>query len=237
MRLSVWSGPRNVSTALMYSFRQRSDTTVVDEPLYAHYLRVTGLPHPGAQEVLRSQDHDGEAVCQHILHGPHPSPVVFFKNMAHHWLNLPSRYLRDMTHVFLVREPRDMLASLIQQLPDCDVDATGLPAQVALHQDLASLGLAPVVVQAEDIRRDPKRVLTALCAHIGLPFEASMLSWPAGPKPEDGVWAPHWYDRVHQSNAFTPPGPSRALEPRYQPLLEACLPLHEALLNHRLSIP
>ena len=237
MRLSVWSGPRNVSTALMYSFRQRSDTTVVDEPLYAHYLRVTGLPHPGAHEVMRSQNPDGEAVCREVLHGPHPRPVVFFKNMSHHWLELPTHYLEHMVHVFLVREPRDMLASLTLQLPNCDIQATGLPAQVALYDSLTALGLAPVVVQAEDIRREPRRTLTALCHHLGLPFEEQMLSWPEGSKPEDGVWAPYWYERVHRSAAFTPPSTARVLAPRYERLLEACLPLHEALLKHRLSIP
>lgn len=237
MRLSVWSGPRNVSTALMYSFRQRSDTTVIDEPLYAHYLRITGLPHPGAEDVLRSQDPDGDAVCREVLHGAHERPVVFFKNMAHHWLALPKRYLQGMTHVFLVRDPSDMLASLTVQLPECDIRATGLPDQLALYEELASLNLAPVVVQAEDIRREPRRTLTALCDHLGLVFEERMLSWPAGPKPEDGVWAPHWYDRVHQSTAFTPPGTPRVLAPRYQGLLDACLPLYEALLQHRLPIP
>ena len=188
MRLSVWSGPRNVSTALMYSFRQRSDTTVIDEPLYAHYLRITGLPHPGAEDVLRSQDPDGDAVCREVLHGAHERPVVFFKNMAHHWLALPKRYLQGMTHVFLVRDPSDMLASLTVQLPECDIRATGLPDQLALYEELASLNLAPVVVQAEDIRREPRRTLTALCDHLGLVFEERMLSWPAA-KPEDGVWA------------------------------------------------
>ena len=237
MRLSVWSGPRNISTALMYSFRQRTDTTVVDEPLYAHYLHKTGLPHPGRDDVLRAQDAHGETVCQRVLHGPHPRPVVFFKNMAHHWLDLPSRYLHGLTHVFLVRDPRDMLASLCIQLPDCDLDATGLPAQTALFEALQRREISATVVRAEDIRSHPRATLAALCDHLGLAFEERMLAWPHGPKAEDGVWAPHWYDSVHRSTGFTPPGASRPLAERYEPLLRACLPLYESLLAHRISLP
>ncbi len=230
IRINVCSGPRNISTAVMYSFRQRDDTTVVDEPLYAYYLASTGVRHPGADEVLRSQSPDGEAVVRDVILGQYPTPIVMFKQMAHHLRGLDTSFLAACTNVILTRHPRDMLASLTVQLPDATIEATGLPMQVELLDKMLAEGASPIVVDARALLEDPESVLTELCRRIAIPFDRSMLAWPPGPKPEDGVWAPHWYARVHQSMGFAPYREKTDPLPSYlEPLLAECLPLYDRL--------
>ncbi len=239
LRISLWSGPRNVSTALMYSFAQRSDTTVVDEPLYAHYLRVSGAEHPGREAVLSSQDPDGERVVRDVILGPCSRPVLFCKQMAHHFVELDGVFLAHTAHVFLVREPADMLASLSSVLETPTLRDTGLAAQSQLFARLVALGQDPPVLDSRRLLQDPQAVLSKLCARLGLPFEDSMLSWEAGPRPEDGCWAPHWYAAVHRSTGFSPwvaparPAESR-LRPALLPLLATCRTHYEELSAHAL---
>jgi hypothetical protein len=201
-RINLWSGPRNISTALMYSFRQRSDTSVVDEPLYAYYLATSGVVHPGHEEVLAAQDNDGEAVVRDVILTDHPAPVRFFKHMGHHLRGLDRGFLSRCVNVILTRNPRDMLRSLVIQVPEPDLEGTGLPMQVELLESILAEGETPVVLESRALLENPKGVLTELCERVGIPFEETMLSWPPGPKPEDGVWAPHWYHNVHQSTGF-----------------------------------
>lgn len=234
-RISLWSGPRNVSTALMYSFRQRSDTTVIDEPLYAHYLVRSGVDHPGRAEVLAAQDDDGEQVVRKVILGPVPTPVLFVKNMAHHLGGLDWAFLAELHNVILTRDPSDMLPSLIKQVPDPDLEGTGLPAQVALLDAILDQGDDPLVVDSRFLLSDPASVLGRLCRRVGIPFEESMLSWPAGPVPEDGVWAEHWYERVQRSTGFAPYEPKAEPVPgRVEPLLAGATPLYERLLAYAL---
>ena len=179
LRLSLWSGPRNISTALMYAFRQRSDTRVVDEPLYGHYLRVTGAEHPGAREVLEAVDCDGERVVRETLLGPCERPVLFAKNMAHHLVGLEHDFWDSLTNLLLTRDPHAMLSSLVKQIPNPTLRDTGLEYQVKILEREVANGRVPVVLEASEVLKNPTGVLTAACERLGLPFEDSMLSWPA----------------------------------------------------------
>jgi len=204
LRINVWSSPRNLSTALMYSFRQRPDTTVVDEPLYAHWLRVSGSAHPGRDEILTAQDPDGERVVRDVILGEYETPVVVFKQMAKHLAGLDRGFLTRCRNVLLTRDPHDMITSFQRQVPDAGIDETGLPELVELLDDMLANGEEPIVVDSTVLLRDPAVVLTTLCGRLGLDFDPAMLSWPAGPKPEDGVWGRHWYDGVWASTGWQP---------------------------------
>ena len=233
LKLNVWSGPRNVSTALMYSFRQRSDTRVVDEPLYGHYLAATGAYHPGAEEVLASMDRDGERVVREVILGPCEQPVCFYKNMAHHLVGLGRGFLGEVRNSLLVRDPREMLPSLARQIPSPTLRDTGLVEQVEILGTMLESDESPVVLDARELLLDPPGVLRRACEGLGIPFDGAMLSWPAGPKPEDGVWAKHWYYGVHASTGFEPYRPKTGPFPeRLKPLLGECLPLYERLRQH-----
>jgi hypothetical protein len=232
-RINLWSGPRNVSTAVMYAFRERSDTSVVDEPLYAHYLCRTGVEHPALQDVIRSQDTDGESVVRTLLLGPAETPVRFFKHMAHHLIELDTSFLGQMENLLLTRDPRQMLPSLVNQVPNPTVEGTSLPMQIRMLDRILESGGSPIVIESKGLLLDPEGVLTTVCERLGLEWDPGMLSWDEGPKPEDGVWAPHWYDNVHSSTGFAPyrekdePFPARL-----QPLLAECMPLFERLREH-----
>ncbi len=230
VRLSVWSGPRNISTALMYAFRQRADTQVFDEPLYGHYLAVTGFDHPGRDDVLAATETDGARVVADVLLVDGERPVRFYKNMAHHLIGLDLAFLDGLTNVLLTRNPAEMLISLTKQLPNAGTAETGLPQQVALLERILASGIEPVVLDATEVLRDPPGVLTELCRKVGIPFDPVMLSWPAGPKPEDGVWAPHWYGNVHRSTGFSHYRPKTEPFPtRLDQVLAECVLLYERL--------
>ncbi|MBA3791238.1 MAG: sulfotransferase family protein [Actinomycetota bacterium] len=233
LKLSVWSGPRNVSTALMYSFRQRSDTVVVDEPLYGHYIAFAGPGHPGEREVLSSMDSDGRRVVRDVLLGPCERPVHFFKNMAHHLTGMDRGFLGSVTNVLLIRDPKEMLPSLAKQLPNPTLRDTGLAEQIEILEIVLESGEYPIVLDARELLRDPPGVLRRVCHALGMSFEEAMLSWPAGPKPEDGAWAKYWYENVHDSTGFGPYAPKTAPFPeKLKPLLEECRPLYERLRGY-----
>lgn len=232
-RISLWSGPRNISTALMYSFRQRPDTTVVDEPLYAHYLRRSGVVHPGRDDVLADQDSDGENVVRDVILAEVPTPVLLVKNMGHHLRGLDWSFLSQLHNVILTRDPAEMLPSLIQQLPDPDLEGTGLPVQVELLDATLADDRQPLVVDSRLLLTDPRSVLTKLLEAVGLDFQEAMLSWPPGPVPEDGIWAPHWYDSVHRSTGFAEYRAKQEPVPTHiEPLLAQATPLYERLLAY-----
>jgi hypothetical protein len=230
LRLNLWSGPRNVSTALMYSFAQRSDASVIDEPLYAHYLRVSGMGHPGREGVLRAQDSNGERVVRNVILGRHSTGVVFFKQMAHHLVRLDLDFLARCANVLLIRDPREMLPSLAQNLPRPRLADTGLAKQAWLLDYLRGIGQDPPVLDARQLLSDPRGVLGELCQRLGLPFEEAMLFWKAGARPEDGVWAPHWYANVHRSTGFQAYAPKdEPLAPELEPVWNECRPHYERL--------
>lgn len=229
-RVQCWSGPRNISTALMYSWRQRPDTTVVDEPLYAHYLTVDDRGHPGVDAVLSTQDDDADAVIRDVILGPCETPVLYIKQMAHHLRGIDRTHLALTENILLVRHPRDMLASLSVQLPHCELADTGLVEAVELLDAIIAEGGQPVVIETQALLQDPATVLAQVCERVGLAFDPVVLSWPAGPKPEDGSWAPHWYANVHRSTGFAPYRASdRALPAQVKPVLDEAMPLYERL--------
>ena len=236
LRINVWSSPRNLSTALMYSWRQRPDTTVVDEPLYAHYLATTGRLHPGRDDVLASQSHDGRVVIDDVILGDYDTPIVFFKQMAKHLVDLDRGFLSECSNVLLTRDPSDMLTSFQRQIPDATIDDTGFVELVEILDDVLASGAQPIVVDSKNLLLDPRSVLTELCGRLGVEFDEAMLAWPAGPKPEDGVWAPHWYDAVWASTGWSPwrPKPDELL-PHLEPVLAEANELYERLRPYSIT--
>jgi hypothetical protein len=207
-RIAMWSGPRNISTAMMRAFENRPDTAVVDEPLYAAYLHETGIDHPGRQEVLNSQPTDWREVARALTGDvPGGAPVYYQKHMAHHLLPHMGRdWLDGLTHAFLIRDPRLMLASYVKTREDVTLADLGLEAQLEIFEREADrLGTAPPVVESADVLRDPKGKLAALCEALAIPFEDSMLGWQAGRRETDGNWAPNWYRDVEASTGINEP--------------------------------
>jgi hypothetical protein len=230
-RVAMWSGPRNISTAMMRSFGSRADTVVVDEPFYAHYLAVTGLDHPGRDAVLASQPNRWEDVAA-ALTGPLPAGVEVFyqKHMAHHLLpGMGRSWLAGLTHAFLIRDPAHVVASYARVRDEPTLADLGYPQQVEIFRAYGG-----PVVDAADVLRDPAGTLRRLCAALGIPFDEAMLHWPAGPRDTDGVWAPHWYAAVQASTGFAPYRPAPAEVPaRLRPLVAAAQPYYDELAAHR----
>ena len=216
----------------MYAFAQRNDTRIVDEPLYAHYLTVSGAMHPGRDEVLASQDTDGARVVKTVILGPCDRPVLFIKQMAHHMLDLDVQFLAHTENAFLIRDPREMLPSLMKQVPDPGLDSTGLQWQSDLHRRLMAKGHHPIVLDARELLLDPTGVLKTACEGLDIGFDDAMLSWPPGPIMEDGVWAPHWYQNVHKSTGFGRYTKKKDPFPAdLKDLLEACQPHYDYLFE------
>lgn len=236
----MWSGPRNISTAMMRSWGSRPDTVVCDEPLYAHYLRVTGAEHPGRDEVIAHHESDWRTVTEWLT-GPTPEgrPIFYQKHMAHHLLpDIGREWLDRLTHAFLIRDPDAMLASLGKRV-DREVitlDATGLPQQVELFDQVAQrCGSAPPVVDARDVLSDPRATLSALCASLRVPFCEAMHSWQPGPRATDGIWAKHWYDAVEASTGFGPPDDRAVVVPEdLRGIAEQARELYDRLASFRL---
>ena len=233
LRINCWSGPRNISTALMYSFRERVDTTVVDEPFYAHYLRVSGRKHPGYQEVLNSQDQYSEQVIENVIQSEYTTPVVFFKQMCHHLVEIDLSFFNNCSNILLIREPSLVIRSHAKNVPDLKVSDIGLDVQNSLLNRIIESGAVPVVVDSTNLLMNPKAILKELCLHLGIAFDTSMLSWEPGPKPEDGVWARHWYKNTHESSGFSNKESSRDPMPeKFLPVLEEATVLYDNLKKY-----
>jgi len=229
-RFSLWSGPRNLSTAVMYSFAQRRDTRVLDEPLYAHYLTVTGLRHPGREEILAHQESDIDKVITDVVLGPCDRPLLFMKQMTHHLVEVEHSFLSQTLNGLLIRQPDEVLRTLPAQIPEPTISDTALPQQVALYDELVGLGQDPPVIDARHLLENPRQVLSVLCETIGVGFDEAMLTWEEGGRPEDGVWAPHWYQKVHRSTGFEPHRlRTDPFPPHLEPLLADCRPYYEYL--------
>ena len=238
LRIAMWSGPRNISTAMMRAWGSRPDTAVCDEPLYAHYLLVTGILHPGRDQVIAAQESDWRKVTAALI-GPVPDgrAIWYQKHMAHHLLeNIGRAWLDRLTHAFLIREPEEMLASLLRSYPQARLADTGLPQQWEIFQRVADrLGHAPPVLLASDVLREPQAMLARLCEALGVAFLPTMLSWAPGRRATDGVWAPHWYAAVEASTGFEPWRPkSVAIPASHRPLLDDCQRWYHKLHRHRL---
>ena len=232
VRICLWSGPRNLSTALMYSFAQRTDATVFVEPLYAHYLSKTPARgyHPGAEEVIATMENDGQKVVDELILGSHPTPVVFFKHMTHHLINLDWGFLDHTINILLTRDPLDMLPSYAAWVETPTLQDVGYAQHLELLRYLQSHGQNPPVLDAKQILLNPKKVLRELCERIDIPFQDWMLNWEAGARPEDGLWAKYWYHSVHQSTGFGTYVPKSAPFPKsLEPLLAECQPYYAQL--------
>ena len=218
----------------MYSFAQRDDIRVVDEPLYGHYLVTGGADHPGRDDVIAAMNCNGNSVMRELLaqQNAHPERRLFLKHMAHHLLDMDTSFLQETTNVFLVRDPREMLPSLTIQVPHATLADTSLAQQWALFYRLLEQGREPVILDSRELLLDPRGVLRQLCEHLDLEFKEAMLGWAAGPRPEDGVWAPHWYHVVHRSTGFAPYKPKQHFPEHLEGLLEECAPWYEKLFAH-----
>ena len=235
-RIAGWSGPRNISTAMMRAWENRGDCAVSDEPLYAHYLSETMLDHPGRDEVINAGDTDWRRVVA-ALTGPVPGgqAVWYQKHMTHHLLpGMDTRWVHGLDNVFLIRDPALVVASYLKSRGTVVADDIGLLQQARLFDEVAQKrGSAPPVIDAERFLIDPEAHLRALCSRLGLAFTERMLHWPAGPRASDGVWAPHWYAAVWQSTGFEPARPREAhLTGEALAVAEDCRPAYEGLRAH-----
>ncbi len=238
IRIAMWSGPRNISTAMMRAWENRGDAAVWDEPLYAFYLHRTGIGHPGATEVIAAGDTDWRDVVA-ALTGPVPGdkPIYFQKHMTHHMLDEVDRdWIGQMHNCFLIRDPREVIASYARTRPDVTVSDVGVLQQAEIFQHARrAAGATPLVVDSRDVLEDPRAMLTALCAALDVPFSERMLSWPPGPRSSDGVWARHWYDAVQASSGFSRFVPKAHTLPRVlEPLAEECEPHYRNIYEQRL---
>lgn len=236
----MWSGPRNISTALMRAWENREDCCIVDEPFYGCYLHATGVQHPMREAVLASQPHQWRVVLAALM-APLPPGVrwQYQKHMAHHMVvPLDTTWLATARHAFLIRDPVETALSYAQKRAVFTVDDLGLAQQVEIyHTVYRATGQPPPVIEASDVLRQPAAALQRLCDALGVPFSEKMLSWPPGLRPSDGVWAAHWYHAVAESTGFARYRPGRAeLPDELRAIAEACRPHYEFLRARKLPI-
>jgi hypothetical protein len=228
IRIAMWSGPRNISTAMMRSFSSRQDCFVSDEPFYGAFLKETGAEHPMGGEVIASMETDWHKVANTLAGDPPDgSPIWYQKHMTHHMVGpVAPDDLQGLTHAFLIRDPRWMAASYARKREGVTADDLGLALQRAFFdRECDRLGDAPPVVDSAYVLAEPAGVLSQLCWRLGISWDPAMLGWPAGRHPEDGAWAPHWYGHVEASTGFEPaevhdPPP---LDPALQAVADACM--------------
>ncbi len=240
LRIAMWSGPRNISTAMMRAWENREDCAVSDEPLYAAYLATTGIDHPGRDEVIAAGETDWRRVADALL-GPVPGgkAIWYQKHMNHHLLaDMDTDWVLGLRNVLLIRDPSEVVASYIKSRAAVTPDDIGLPQQGRLFDLLCdALGEAPIVIDAGDFLRAPEAHLRALCGRLGIAFTPRMLSWPAGPRDSDGVWAPYWYDAVWRSTGFEPWRPREdTLTGEALAAADICRPIYERLREYRMMV-
>ena len=239
IRIAMWSGPRNLSTAMMRSFGSRADTFVTDEPFYGAYLKATGDPQPMADEVIASTDCDWASVARTMI-GPCPAgaPIWYQKHMAHHMVGpIAHDDLPGLTHAFLIRDPERVVASYVSKRVEVRPEHLGVERQVEYFEREADrLGRAPPVVDSADLLADPPGMLERLCGALGIAWDRAMLGWEPGIRATDGIWASHWYDAVAASTGFGPPdiGPVE-LDAESRRIADRCRPYYERLAAHRIT--
>ena len=242
-RIAMWSGPRNISTAMMRSWGNRIDTAVTDEPFYAYYLRATGKKHPGADEVIAQGETDWQKVVNQLT-GPipksrhkGPSHIFYQKQMTHHLLpEIDRQWIIGLTNCFLIRDPREVILSYIKKNPEPTLEDLGFVQQQKIFDFVrAETASAPTVVDAKDVLKNPERSLRLLCDAIVVKFDKAMLSWAPGLRETDGVWAKYWYDDVARSTSFQPYEPRKGVVPdRLREIYEQCRDCYELLYQYRL---
>ncbi len=239
VRVAMWSGPRNISTAMMRAFENRADTVVVDEPLYAGYLARTGIDHPSREAVIASQPTDlAEVVAELSAPLPVGRQVHYAKHMAHHVSrDMDLDWTLRFSNVVLIRDPVEVVASYVRARATCEPDDIGLRQQQWLLELWEGRGIEVPIIDASDFLRSPEAHLRWLCDWLEIPFSVSMLSWPPGPRPSDGVWAPHWYDAVWSSTGFEPWRDRDTTLSKHDSIVaEACRPIYAALHAQRVQV-
>lgn len=221
-----------MSTAFMYSWAQRPDTIVVDEPLYGYYLQKTGIDHPGREEIMASMDCNRDRVIANMTTGSYAKPVVFFKHMAHHMVEVDYRMMAGFNNLFFIRNPAQVLASYSAVIERPTAADVGIEKQFELYRFAVENGYRVLVLDSGELLKDPPKVMQRLCSELDIPFEENMLQWTAGARPEDGVWAKHWYANVHRSTGFAPQkDDNRPLAPHLEPLFNQLQPIYERLVE------
>src|SRR6266705_777859 len=238
IRIAMWSGPRNISTAMMRSWGNRPDALVVDEPFYAFYLKSTGKTHPGADEVIASEETDWRKVIERLTGAiPDDKRIFYQKQMTHHLLpEIDLEWLAGMTNCFLIRNPHEVMLSYMKRQSDPTLEDLGFVQQAEIFNWVAArTGSIPPVIDASDVLQNPERILRLLCTAVGIEFDESMLSWPSGLRDTDGVWAKYWYREVAKSTSFQPYKPREGIVPdRVRELHEQCREYYEQLHEYRL---
>jgi hypothetical protein len=236
--IAMWSGPRNISTAMLYAFGNRPDCEAWDEPFYAFSLKHFGNDHPMREEIIAANESDWDKLVARCAGGPTPPKTVFYqKHMTHHMpQGFDRSWILSLTNAFLIRAPESVLASYARKWTDISLRAIGFIEQAEVFDMVADkLGRAPPVIDADDVLADPRRALNDLCSACGIAFSEDMLRWPEGPKPFDGVWAPHWYNAVWQSTGFAkPPNKEIDLSDPLRRIADEARPLYEKLARHRM---
>ena len=239
LRVAMWSGPRNISTAMMRAWENRGDCAVSDEPLYAAYLAATAADHPMREEVIAAGETDWRKVDAALL-GPIPGGrlIWYQKHMAHHLLpEMGREWIHRLTNVLLIRDPCEVVASYLKSRATVTAADIGLPQQAALYDELAAIGKPPPIIDAGDFLRAPETYLRALCELLDIEFTGRMLHWPSGPRASDGIWAPHWYAQVWKSTGFDRSSVREIrLSGQAAEVADACLPHYRHLHAQRLRV-
>ena len=234
MKINLVSSPRNRSTLLMYAFAQRADTQVADEPFYANYLHTTGMQHPGRNDVLSSQSIDRKNIQNNLLASN--APILFIKNMAHHYFPKNFNELLKFKNILYIRNPRAIIRSYARVIDKPTIADIGIHKVKDIYQYLFTKNHAPIIFDSDDLITNPKKALKVLCQKLNIGFDESMLSWQAGAKPYDGIWADHWYTSVHASTGFIASSNSNTeeilLAPHLECLAQECLPIYEELKRY-----
>lgn len=239
IRISMWSGPRNISTAMMRSFGSRPGCKAVDEPFYAYYLKKTGLDHPMREEVVASQSTDWQTVVREITARLNSdTTMLYIKHMTHHILpEIDLDWISSHRNCFLIRNPKQVIASYSQKRSQISTDDIGIKRQLEIFEKVQEQSeAAPIVIDMEDILKNPEAMTKRLCEKLDLAWDSKMLSWPKGPRPEDGIWARHWYESVENTTGFSPYTPKEiTLAPEYMSLYEEQLPYYDQLRAHKIQ--
>ncbi|MEO1491244.1 MAG: HAD family hydrolase [Pseudomonadota bacterium] len=236
IRIAVWSGPRNISTAMMRSWDSRADTSVMDEPFYGAYLRTTGASHPMRDEIMAAHSTDWDEIAEDCA-GRTGTPVIYQKHMCQHMVvQAPTAWMAGLRHAFLIRSPEQVAASFAEKWDGLGPDDLGFRRQAELFDQVCQdRSTAPPVLESQDVLAAPEEMLRAMCAGLGVPFDNAMLGWRPGPRDTDGVWAAHWYNAVNQSTGFAKPRVPKAPPEALQGIVEICRPHYETMYRHRIQ--
>ena len=238
-RIAMWSGPRNISTAMLRSWENRPDAYVCDEPLYAHYLKETGKDHPGREEIIEKGETDWRKVIRELIEmNPKNREVFYQKHMTHHLLpNIERGWMKKLRNCFLIRDPKEVILSYSKTRSEFTIEDIGIVQQKEIYDYVTEIeNENPPVIDSKDVLEKPKRILEALCGRLKIPFYEQMLKWPKGERDTDGIWGKHWYDNVISTTEFMGYQPkNETLNKRFEEIYEKCLPYYEKMHEMRIK--